>query len=235
MKMICIENQNGYCKLTVGKAYEILNSTPRHYVVLNDSSIMQKYEKKKFMTTEQYNVIKDRETNPGHYYVPIEVNLNVKDHKVEMEILKMDEKFRGAGDLFKFIGKENSTGLTLISNYCPGLDKDGISLYGRKSNRDRQIPAIYFSSNSQAIYYAAKVNETINNFNAEIFNVKIIQLKIYEVEHTPGGKLYSFISDQNLNTEDTVICDTCKGLSYGIVKNIRTGIMIQNLKRCWSK
>ena len=49
------------------------------------------------------------------------------------------------------------------------------------------------------------------------------KVTIYQIEHTPNGKLYNFISDdETLCVGATVICDTCRGKQYGIVKSIKT-------------
>lgn len=49
------------------------------------------------------------------------------------------------------------------------------------------------------------------------------KVTIYQIEHTPNGKLYDFISDdETLCVGATVICDTCRGKQYGIVKSIKT-------------
>ncbi|MFR2889122.1 MAG: DUF444 family protein [Clostridium butyricum] len=46
---------------------------------------------------------------------------------------------------------------------------------------------------------------------------------LYQIEHTPNGKLYDFISDdETLSVGATVVCDTCRGKQYGIVKSIKT-------------
>ena len=56
------------------------------------------------------------------------------------------------------------------------------------------------------------IEEKIDNFD---------KVNIYEVEHVQGGKRYDFISNETLVENDFVVCDTCMGKSYGVVKNIR--------------
>ena len=57
------------------------------------------------------------------------------------------------------------------------------------------------------------------------------KVNIYGVEHAQGGKLYDFISDEELSIGDFVVCDTCMGKSYGVVKKIEKGVN-NNHKKC---
>lgn len=235
MKMVCINNQNGYCKLTVGKEYEIWSSSSLHYLLINDAEELKNYEQKKFITKEEYILMQDRKKNPELYYSPIKITLDIISGMVAMKVLEMDERFRGVGDLFKFIDKENPYKLELVSEYCPNLNRTDIRVFGRKRKQDHIIAQGWFTTNDQAIKYLIEVNKVVEAFNQALLEIKIKNIKIYEVEHTPGGKLYSFISDADLECEETVICDTIKGKVYGVIKNKKTvhGNII--FKKCWRK
>jgi len=60
---------------------------------------------------------------------------------------------------------------------------------------------------------------------------------IYKVEHQKNGKHYDFISSQLLQDDEFVVCDTCKGESYGRVAEIiskeLTETEISKYKECW--
>lgn len=60
---------------------------------------------------------------------------------------------------------------------------------------------------------------------------------IYNVEHSEGGKLYSFLSDDKLEVGDFVVCNTSMGRSYGRVKSIatedKTEEELKKYKKCW--
>ena len=69
------------------------------------------------------------------------------------------------------------------------------------------------------------------------WDVKSIEGKIkpvttYLVEHTKGGKQYTFISDETLSVGDMVVCDTKFGNSYGKVVDIKQMADDEN-KKCW--
>lgn len=48
------------------------------------------------------------------------------------------------------------------------------------------------------------------------------EVKIYQVEHTVGGNLYDFISDDEQFKNRIVVCDTIKGETYGKIINVFT-------------
>ena len=47
-------------------------------------------------------------------------------------------------------------------------------------------------------------------------------MRIYLIKHNESEKLYAFKSNQNLEVNDNVVCDTCYGEASGIVKEIIT-------------
>jgi hypothetical protein len=55
---------------------------------------------------------------------------------------------------------------------------------------------------------------------------------IYKVEHSKGGKQYTFIADEDLPIGTMVICDTKYGQSYGKIVDIFKGVDDGN-KKCW--
>lgn len=55
---------------------------------------------------------------------------------------------------------------------------------------------------------------------------------IYSIEHCINGKLYDFVSEEQLEVNDIVCCSTAKGVTYGRIKKIRKDIN-KNYKECW--
>jgi hypothetical protein len=55
---------------------------------------------------------------------------------------------------------------------------------------------------------------------------------IYKVEHSKGGKRYTFISDETLPIGSMVCCDTKYGQTYGKIVSWDMGIDNGN-KKCW--
>lgn len=70
------------------------------------------------------------------------------------------------------------------------------------------------------------------------FELKILensikpQVIIYKVEHSKGGKQYTFIADEDLPIGTMVICDTKYGQSYGKIVDTFKGVDDGN-KKCW--
>lgn len=58
------------------------------------------------------------------------------------------------------------------------------------------------------------------------------QVIIYKVEHSKGGKQYTFIADEDLPIGTMVICDTKYGQSYGKIVDTFKGVDDGN-KKCW--
>lgn len=63
---------------------------------------------------------------------------------------------------------------------------------------------------------------TVANTNQDIFgNYTKTKIKVYQVEHLVGGKLYDFLSNEsNLRVGDMVVCNTIKGKTYGRIIRI---------------
>ena len=58
------------------------------------------------------------------------------------------------------------------------------------------------------------------------------KVAIYKVEHSKGGKQYTFVSDEYLPIGIMVICDTKYGQSYGKIVDMFRGVDDGN-KKCW--
>ncbi|MBY6932119.1 hypothetical protein [Clostridium botulinum] len=58
------------------------------------------------------------------------------------------------------------------------------------------------------------------------------KVNIYEVEHSKNGKLYDFVSDEELSISDMVYCNTRYGHTYGKIIEIRKGTD-EGYKKCW--
>ncbi|MBN3367066.1 hypothetical protein EXM90_18905 [Clostridium botulinum] len=60
---------------------------------------------------------------------------------------------------------------------------------------------------------------------------------IYYIEHKPNEKQYKFISNERLNINDFVICDTKFGRAYGKVVSYEEEMLTEKestqLKKCW--
>lgn len=58
------------------------------------------------------------------------------------------------------------------------------------------------------------------------------QVVIYKVEHSKGGKQYTFVADEDLPIGTMVICDTKYGQTYGKIVDWFKGVDDGN-KKCW--
>lgn len=67
---------------------------------------------------------------------------------------------------------------------------------------------------------------------AELEKIIKPQVIIYKVEHSKGGKQYTFIADEDLPIGTMVICDTKYGQSYGKIVDAFKGVDDGN-KKCW--
>lgn len=66
----------------------------------------------------------------------------------------------------------------------------------------------------------------------ELENAIKPQVVIYKVEHSKGGKQYTFIADEDLPIGTMVICDTKYGQTYGKIVDWFKGVDDGN-KKCW--
>lgn len=108
--------------------------------------------------------------------------------------------------------------LKVITNYCKG----------------EFCPGCKFNTGNSTCIIADK----LQCYVPHLWDIKLIEdmikpkVTIYKVEHREGEQRYSFVSDEKLSLEDMVVCDTCKGKSYGkvvaICKDIDDGY-----KKCW--
>jgi hypothetical protein len=72
-----------------------------------------------------------------------------------------------------------------------------------------------------------------SGFKLEILEDSIKpQILIYKVEHSKGGKQYTFVADEDLPIGTMVICDTKYGQSYGKIVDAFKGVDDGN-KKCW--
>lgn len=109
--------------------------------------------------------------------------------------------------------------LKVVQNYCNGKACCDCGLYSA-NNKGCNI--------RRSLKSAAPAGWEIK----ELENAIKPQVVIYKVEHSKGGKQYTFITDEDLPIGTMVICDTKYGQSYGKIVDIFKGVDDGN-KKCW--
>lgn len=143
----------------------------------------------------------------------------------EKELRKIDIKFKGEDDMVKTnIDKQRELfqALKQAKNLCNQLDCEGCMLHNNIENECMLKIDNVKVFKPDFIKKINKIESRLNDLN---------KVKIYKVEHCLNGKLYKFISEDDLNVGDFVVCDTIKGRTYGVVKEIEI-CENNNYKKC---
>lgn len=231
MKIYCIKNDSGYCKLTLGKEYEDLQiQSSDKYVIISDDQYPHSYSKDKFTTDKELAIkILDRNNNPSEYYEPLCISVLITEDeyqtsRVNLNVIHIDNSLLGVGNLYNFLDIKPSYNITLTSStkYICYNPTSGFLQIGKneKSNGTSEIYSV--NNNQKAIEFAYKVSKSIEEINKTLIYKKKEKKLVYLVEHEPNGKVYYFKSDdKELNNNQTVYCDTSRGLQYGVIKGTK--------------
>lgn len=240
MKIYCINNQDGYCKLTLGGSYNTQENKGDYYYIYDDNGEMKKYLKDKFTTSKELaESILDMRNNPSNYYQPIEIALTIS-YKTEynqstlgLTLLNIDEGINGIGNIYEFLNLTPSYGIT-ISSSSKNADYNKISNYVQLGKAKGQMVTIKNGNNSNIVELAYKIQKSIEEINKVLIYKKKEDKLVYLIEHEPNGKQYHFKSDEQLNITQLVHCDTIKGLQYGVIVGTEyiSGAKYSQLKEC---
>lgn len=153
--------------------------------------------------------IDDLEPTSGGTYISSGVGL------AALEILKGRRgKVIIAGDGENWL-EDNSRLISLLNN----LNYLGIDIIYHEIATNSFSPRI-----STMLHDRLNFNLTtyvIDDMLKDIFGKHTRWIKTYKVEHSLGGKLYTFVSScDNIKIGDMVVCDTTKGKTYGRVMHI---------------
>jgi len=230
MKIYCIDNQNGFCKLTVGKEYELINETEDKYIVQTDNGEYKPYEKGRFNISQQETeAIIDKKRNPDEYFKPIHIvldciyNENDGYTSVRLKVLDVDQALLGVGDIYDFLKIEPSYNLKVnSSSKYISYNTTSQTLQLGKILNNNFVGIRNVSSNSKAIEFMYRIYKTINEINNKLTLVKKEYKQVYVIEHEPNGKRYYFKSDDELYIQELVHCKTSRGLQYGLVMGIES-------------
>ena len=89
----------------------------------------------------------------------INVAVAVIENRVLTQILDMPRELRGVGTIFR------TPGFDIRSNNCPELELNKIYLWGSNTDEDNRVCVKTFRTNSDAMGYAKKLCNTIDNYN----------------------------------------------------------------------
>lgn len=91
----------------------------------------------------------------------INIAVAVIENRVLTQILDMPRELRGTGTIFR------TPGFDIRSSSCPELELNRIYLWGSNTDEDNKVCVTTFRTNSDAMGYAKKVCDTIDNYNHE--------------------------------------------------------------------
>ena len=137
---------------------------------------------------------------------------------LEKENIKFIEKADDEKVLDKHleIQKKIIEDLRVVKRMCDSYDLDCCECSFYKSGE------CILKLNNEKVFNSCFKDE-LDKIEERFFDMTEEKINIYEVEHAQGGKRYDFISDEELKVNDFVVCNTCMGKSYGVVKAIKTG------------
>lgn len=228
----CINNQDGYCHITLGRGYEIEKETDDSYMVKNDKGEIKPYLKDRFVSSqEEVNKIIDRNNNPSDYFSPVKLQLNISGRRIELHSIEVDQQLLGIGNIHEFLNIEPLHGVKVVSKYkSPNIYSGYIDL-GKYIDSEQISVSGILKDNKAALEFANNILKEIDYINSKLIMTKKEKKIVYLVEHEPDGKRYSFKSEEILKVDQLVICDTKKGKQYGVVKGIDYENINQYLNR----
>ena len=230
MKIYCINNQDGYCKLTLGGSYNTQENKGDYYYIYDDNGEMKKYLKDKFTNSKELaDSILDMKMNPSNYYQPIEIALHI-NHNIEQNqstlgliLLNIDEGINGIGNIYEFLNLTPSYGIT-ISSSSRNADYNKTSNYVQLGKSKGYMVTIKRGTNSNVVDLAYRIQKSIDEINKVLIYKKKEDKLVYLIEHEPNGKQYYFRTKLDESSCEIhygkgtlVICDTSRGEQYGVI------------------
>ena len=231
MKVYCINNQDGYCKLTLGGSYNTEDNKSEFYQMYDNEGEMKKYLKNKFvLSKEKAELIIDSKNNPTNYYQPISIALHIS-HNIEQNqstlgliLLNIDDSMNGVGNIYEFLNIKPNYDI-IISSSSRNADYNKTSSYVQLGKLKNFMTTIKNGTNSNIIDLAYKIQKSIDEINKVLIYKKKEKKLAYSIEHEPNGKRYYFKSDDLCYTRESqykegtlVICNTVRGEQYGIIR-----------------
>lgn len=99
--------------------------------------------------------------------------------------------------------------------------------------RKYDIMQVYQPKSNMSYILSGKLT-VLNNYNYKLLYERDEEYTIYEVSlDSKSNKTYNFISDEELDIGDNVLCDMGNTIPYGKVVNVETVDNIDRVNKCW--
>lgn len=206
--------------LTVGKQYTSLGEVGEFYTVINDKLEVALYSRNIFSTV------------PNDKYEPIRYQIKVNANMVTIEDCYIDEELivDSSGCITKYANSRSinnqlsvvSTGRTAYYKASDAVDiKNGTNVF-------------IVENNDEAIELAYRISKQLQQINRRLKFMKKAESFVYMIEHKPNGKRHAYFSDDKINVGDLVVCNSSKGDSYGVCREVTKSLEMRKLatKKC---